>query len=635
MLENIRENSQGAIAKVILGFIILTFAVAGIGGYTGAVDNSVAEVNGEKISQRSFDQAYQAQRSRLEQQFGEMFATLSADPTYMANLRKGVVDNLINEKLIDQNANELAIRVSDEQIKDSIRTMPEFQVNGVFDNNRYLAIINQAGFFQSSDFRDYLRIEMSRRQLSQALVGTEFSLPYQQAQLTALQTQKRDLNVAIIGSEQFKAGIELTEEEITAYYQTNQAMFQNQEKVKVDYVALDVNELAKGITVSDEELNTYYQENIASFRQEEQRRVSHILVELGDDEAASQSQAEEILAKVKQGEDFAELAKAHSADTFSGENGGDLEWLEAGVMEPAFDDAAFALVNVGDSTELVKSSFGYHIIKLTELKAEVTKAFDEVKTELHATVSNNKAQDKFFELQQELARVSFEFPDSLDDAANVVDATVMTSDWLARSGNLTPFDSVAVIDIAFSDLVLNENLNSDVIEVNDDLVMVVRLNDYQAADVKPLVEVKSQIETTLVNQKASDMAQALVTDLLAKFTANEDITAPLSEVSASLVEHKATARFGGSLDNAIVRQAFTLPHPVEGSVSAESVKLANGDLALVQVTAVVAGEETEIPNLAEQKTSQLAQAAYKNYVDSLKAVAKIKQNNTVEATTAY
>ena len=146
MLENIRENSQGVIAKVILGFIILTFAVAGIGGYTSSVDTSVAEVNGEKISQQAFDQAYQAQRNRMAQQFGDMFDTLSADPAYMANFRNGVIGNLINEKLIDQNVRDLAIRISDEDLKKTIRNMPEFQVDGVFDNNRYLAIINPIRF---------------------------------------------------------------------------------------------------------------------------------------------------------------------------------------------------------------------------------------------------------------------------------------------------------------------------------------------------------------------------------------------------------------------------------------------------------------------------------------------------------
>lgn len=191
MLENIRESSQGLTAKIILGLVILTFALAGIGSYTNSVDTSVAEVNGQKITLDAFNKAYQSQRNRMAQQFGEMFETLSADSTYMANFRNGVLDNLINEKLIDQNIGNLAIRVSDNRIKQTIREMPEFQVDGVFDNNRYLAIINQSGFYQSSDFRDYLRVEMTRRQLTQALVATEFNLPYQETMFSVLQNQKK------------------------------------------------------------------------------------------------------------------------------------------------------------------------------------------------------------------------------------------------------------------------------------------------------------------------------------------------------------------------------------------------------------------------------------------------------------
>ncbi|REL27597.1 peptidylprolyl isomerase [Thalassotalea euphylliae] len=634
MLENIRENSQGVIAKVILGFIILTFAVAGIGGYSSSVDTSVAEVNGEKISQQAFDQAYQAQRNRMAQQFGEMFDTLSADPSYMANFRSGVLDNLINEKLIDQSVRDLAIRVSDEDLKKTIREMPEFQVNGAFDNNRYLAIINQSGFFQSSDFRDYLRVELTRRQLSQALVTTEFSLPYQAEQLTALQSQLRDVKYATIAAEQFKAKVEVSEQEISEYYQNNQAMFENQEKVKLEYVALDVAEIAKTVDVSPEEVKTFYQENISEFTKQEQRRVSHILIEAGDDQAAAKQQAEALLARIQAGEDFAELAKAESADTFSGENGGDLEWIEPGVMDEAFDEAAFALT-AGEVSGVVETSFGFHIIKLTELVAEQIQAFADVEQELMARVSNDKAQNQFFELQQELARVAFEFPDSLDDAAGAVNAQVKTSDWLARSGNPAPFDAPSVIDAAFSDLVLSENLNSDVIEVSDGVAMVVRLAEHQAADVKPLTEVSERIKAQLTNEKATAAAQTLVDELVAKYNAGDSIDADLTQVGSQFAEQTDVARFGSAVDTAIVKKAFTLPKPTDGAISAATATLANGDLAIVQVTAVKAGEGAVNPALAEQKANQLAKETYKGYIDSLKADAKISQREAIQETSTF
>lgn len=629
MLENIRENSQGLVAKIILGFIILTFAVAGIGSYTNSVDTSVAEVNGEKISQADFDKAYQNQRNRMAQQFGDMFETLSSDATYMANFRDSVVDSLINQTLVDQASNDMAIRVSDARIKKTIREMKEFQVDGKFDNNRYLALINQAGFYQSSDFRDYLRTEMTRRQLTQSLVATEFSLPYQEQQLTSLQGQTRDIRYATISAKQFEAGAEVSEEEIKEYYLANQSRFENQEQVKVDYIELNVADIAKTIEVTDADISSYYQDNISSFRQEEQRRVSHILVEFGDDKAAAKTQIDAIKSRIDNGENFADLAKQLSADTFSGENGGDLEWLERGVMDTAFDDAAYSLAAVNDVSDVVETEYGYHLIKLTELKAEQVQALADVKDELKEKVSQQKAADKFFELQQEAAQISFEVPDSLEDAANAVGSSVKTSPWLKKFGNTAPFDNAKVLDAAFSDMTLQEQLNSDIIEVNDSVAMILRLNEYQAANTKPLTEVQSEIKTTLIAQKANEKAQALADELLVAFKANEDVSDKLTAVGASFVVKADIARYGSDVDAALAREAFKLPHPKEGSVSATTVALNNGDLTLVEVQAVKAGDTAAQPNFSQQYTQQLAQAAYQNYVNSLREDAKILKRNNI------
>jgi peptidyl-prolyl cis-trans isomerase D len=636
MLEDIREKSQGLTAKIILGLIILTFAVAGVGSYSNSVDTSVATVNGQAISQQAFNKAYQAQRGRMAQQFGEMFDTLSNDANYMANFRQGVLDNLINETLIDQNSEALAIRVSDLRLKETIRTMPEFQVDGSFDNNRYLAIINQAGFFQSSDFRDYLRVEMTRRQLSQALVATEFNLPYQEKLQLTLQNQTRDIRFATISAQQFKAAIALTDEEVNSYYVANQARFENKEQVKVDFISLNVADIAKGINVTDDELSSYYQENLTSFTETAQRRVSHILIEFTDeDEEAAKSQAQTVLTRLEQGEDFAVLAKEVSNDTFSGENGGDLEWLEPGVMEESFDEAALALVTVGDISPLVKTSFGYHVLKLTDYKEESVQAFTDVKTELTAKLSNEQAQDKFFTLQQEMARISFEFPDSLDDAAAEVNVAIQTSPWLLRSGNSAPFDQNKVIEAAFSEMVLQDNMNSDLIEVNDSVVLVLRLNTLQEANVKPLTEVEAQIKDILVNQKATEKAQQTVDLLLADFNAGVDITAQLTALNTSFVSKEKVARYSPDVDQSISRAAFVLPHPVEAAVSASTVALSNGALALVEVTAVGVSEAVANPNLGQQQTSQLAQSAYQSFVNSLKVGAEITRKKVVDPVSAY
>jgi peptidyl-prolyl cis-trans isomerase D len=635
MLEDIRESSQGLTAKIILGFIILTFAVAGIGSYSNSVDTSVADVNGEKISQDEFNKAYQAQRNRMAQQFGDMFETLSADPGYMSNFRQGVLDNLINQKLVDQNSNTLAIRVADERIKDTIRNMTEFQVDGVFDNNRYLALINQSGFYQSSDFRDYLRVEMTRRQLTQALVATEFSLPYQEGIFTALKNQQRDLRFATISAEQFKATIEVTDEEINQYYLANQSRFENQEKVKVNYIALDVNDIAATISLTDADVETYYNDNISRYREDEQRRVAHILVEFGDDEAQAKASAEALLAKVNAGEDFATLAKENSADTFSGENGGDLDWIDAGVMDEAFDNVAFALTGIGSASEVVKTEFGFHIIKLTDYKAEKVQSLDDVREALVIEAKAEKAQDKFFELQQEVARLSFEFPDSLEDAAGAINATIKTSDWLTRGANAEPFNSNSAIDAAFSDIVLSEQLNSDIIEVTDSLAIVLRLNEYQEASVKPLTEVTAQIKDVLVAEKASEKAQEVADELLLAFKSGTDITEQLAAIGATMEIKTAVTRVGSALDASLVREAFKLPRPSEEAVSAATVNLSNGDLAVLEVQAVNIGDAEDSPGLNQQLTQQLAQAAYLSYVESLKTDAEIIRREVAAPTTQY
>ena len=638
MLEDIRESSQGLTAKIILGLIILTFAVAGIGSYTNSVDTSVATVNGEKISQEAFNKAYQAQRNRMVQQFGEMFDTLSNDSNYMANFRQSVLSNLINEKLVDQNAQDLAIRISDERIKETIRNMPEFQMEGAFDNNRYLAVINQAGFFQSSNFRDYLRVEMTRRQLSQALVSTEFNLPYQETLQQNLQNQTRDIRFTTVSAKQFEAGIDVSEEEIKTYYQANQVRFENKEKVKVNFIRLSVDDIAKEIEVSDEDVATYYQDNIANFTQAEQRRVSHILIEFSEGDSESESiaktQAETVLTRLAQGDDFAVLAKELSNDTFSGENGGDLDYIEPGVMGQSFDEAAFAITAIGENTGLVKTSFGYHVIKLTELKPAVVRSLADVKAELHTKVSNEKAQEAFYEQTQEMARVSFEFPDSLDDAANEINGKIETSSWLSRVGNAAPFDNVKVIEAAFSDLVLQDNMNSDIIEVSDTMALVLRLNTYQKANLKPITEVEAQITAILVAQKATEKAHNTIDELLVQFKAGNDITEQLTKNYASFTSKNNVTRYSTDLDQSISREAFVLPHPVAGIISASTVALSNGDLALVEVQAVNVSEAEINPQLTQQQTSQLAQSAYKSYVDSLKVDAKIT-SKTITASTNY
>lgn len=628
MLERIREGSSGVTAKVILGLVIATFVFAGVGSYTNSVDTSAATVNGEKISQQKFDKAYQNYRQRMEQQYGEMFEQLASNDLYMQSMRNNVLEQLINDELIDQHARDLNIKISDQQVKDAIYAMPEFQIDGVFNNDRYLLMIQQFGFYQPSAFRDYLRVDMARRQVMQSVMSTEFSLPYQQDLSVMLINQTRNIRYAAIPSEQFKATVAVSDDEIKEFYDANQPQFATQEQVKVEYISLDIAELAKDVVVEDNDVQAYYDENPGLYSTEERRRVSHILIELGDDETAAEQQANDVLAKINAGEDFATLAAQFSADTFSAENGGDLDFISMGSMDPVFDDAAFALTNENNVSALVRTDFGFHIIKLTDVEEAQVQAFSDVKDEIFAQLKNDKALEVYYSLQTEMADVAFASPDSLDEVASVVNSDPKTSVWLTRGSNAAPFNSPALIDAAFSDVVLLDNMNSDIVEVTpDSLVMVIRLAEHQEATTKPLTDVAEQIKAQLINTKATAAAKEASDAILAKVLAGEDTSVDLTAVDASFVDAKNITRNGNEVGSKIAQQAFLLAHPVEEQISAATTVMVNGDYAVVQLLAVSAGVATEADaRLGEQLAMASAQSAYTGYVESLKANAEITRN---------
>jgi peptidyl-prolyl cis-trans isomerase D len=226
-----------------------------------------------------------------------------------------------------------------------------------------------------------------------------------------------------------------------------------------------------------------------------------------------------------------------------------------------------------------------------------------------------------------MARLSFEFPDSLDDAATAIDSEVQTSDWISRMGNSAPFNDPKIIDTVFSDLIVNEQVNSDIIEVSDSLAIVLRANQYQPANVKPLSEVSDLIKQTLVSQKASDKARILADELLVSFKAGNDILEQLTANGSAFVAKVDVMRQGSDVDSSIVNEAFRLPHPTEGQLSATTLVLNNGDLALIELQTVKSGDTKPNPSFAQQQTQQLAQMSYQSFVETLRAKAEISKRN--------
>ena len=627
MLERIREGSQGPWAMAIIALIVLSFVFAGVSSYVSSSGSSAAaEVNGEPISQQDVERAYQAQRARLEAQFGEGISALFSDENYLRDFRMNVLDRLIADTLIEQKAKELGMRVSDKQIRDAITAMPEFQTEGSFDNERYLMLLRQNGF-QPSDFRDYMRQQMTREQLSRAVQASDFSLPEEVSLAHRLQGQTRNADYLIVDSAPFAASVELSDEEVQAFYDENISRFDTQEKVNLAYVTLAVEDLKADVSVSEEEIEQEYQDNIALYKTTEERRVSHILIEFGDDKGAAKEKAESLLAEVEQGADFAELAEANSADTFSAENGGDLDFITAGMMDPSFDEAAFAISNVGETSEVIETEFGYHIIKLTDMKPVETTPLAEVRDEIEAQLLTDKATDEFFALQSEMANLAFEVPDTLEDVAGAVNGKIKETGLVTASAVPAALNVPAVTSKMFDPDFIAEGLNSDVIELSNDKVVVIRVVGHEPQRTQALDEVRTQILAQLRARKAQEAAAEWADNVVEQVQAGESPELTIGDVTLEWQSKEAIARNSTELPRNLVDTVFTLS--TEEGNNLEVAKLGSGDVGVVRLTAVNMPEalgEEELDSLKQQLMTNYSQANYQSFVDSLRSAADVTVN---------
>ena len=611
----------------IIALIVLSFVFAGVSSYVSSSGSTAAaEVNGEPISQQDVERAYQAQRARLEAQFGEGISALFSDENYLRDFRMNVLDRLIADTLIEQKAKELGMRVSDKQIRDAITAMPEFQTEGSFDNERYLMLLRQNGF-QPSDFRDYMRQQMTREQLSRAVQASDFSLPEEVSLAHRLQGQTRNADYLIVDSAPFAASVELSDEEVQAFYDENISRFDTQEKVNLAYVTLAVEDLKADVSVSEEEIEQEYQDNIALYKTTEERRVSHILIEFGDDKDAAKEKAESLLAEVEQGADFAELAEANSADTFSAENGGDLDFITAGMMDPSFDEAAFAISNVGETSEVIETEFGYHIIKLTDMKPVETTPLAEVRDEIEAQLLTDKATDEFFALQSEMANLAFEVPDTLEDVAGAVNGKIKETGLVTASAVPAALNVPAVTSKMFDPDFIAEGLNSDVIELSNDKVVVIRVVGHEPQRTQALDEVRTQILAQLRARKAQEAAAEWADNVVEQVQAGESPELTIGDVTLEWQSKEAIARNSTELPRNLVDTVFTLS--TEEGNNLEVAKLGSGDVGVVRLTAVNMPEalgEEELDSLKQQLMTNYSQANYQSFVDSLRSAADVTVN---------
>lgn len=625
MLDKMREGSQGPVAKTILVVIILSFALAGVSSYLGGSNVAVAVlVNDQEISQSSVDQAYQNERVRLQEQYGEQFDLLASNPNFAQQVRAQATQGLISEALIAQAINDMGLRVGDEQIKNEIRSMAEFQLDGKFNNEQYLAMLRRASY-TPAQFSQSLKGDLARRQLLQMLVGSEFVLPTEVDLANTLQAQQRVAKVLTVSATDFENADAVTDEAIKDYYQSNSQLLQAPEQVSVNYVLLDGSSLADKVTVTDAEIEAYYDTHQSEYQRAERRKVAHILIQ-GVTEA-SKEKAQAILTELNGGADFATLATEKSDDTYSAKKNGELDWFESGVMDPAFDKASFALTEAAPLSEVVESQFGYHVIKLVAIEANKALPLADVKVRVKSALQQEKTNELYYELHQSLSEVAFESPDNLEEAAGAISAEVQASELFSADNAPQALSNKTVLQTVFGQDFREEGMNSELIELSDNQAIVVRVNEYKEAAVKPLSEVSAQIKHQLTIQKSQQLAKAFVEAVTLKLDNNESIEAQLAEKNLSFSADLTFARYSREYDYQVVQALFKLAKPAEGEVSRHWVTGSTGDYAIIELSKIIETSaddqeaKAQIENMLVRSTSD---ETYQSLVAQLIANADIK-----------
>lgn len=612
MLQVIRDRAQGVFAWIIVGMISIPFALWGINSYFGGGgDNGVAEVDGVKISSYQVQNAYQQQRDRLAQMFGGQIPENIFSEEVM---KKQALQQLIEKEVLVKAATDNGMRIGNQHLAELITSIDAFYVDGKFDQQQYERVLAQQGMSPKL-FENRVRRDLVAAQLSDVAATTEFTLESEVNAQLALQQQQRDIGYMVIAANKYMDDIEVSEEEARGYYESNAPRYMQPEQVKIDYLELKGDAIAATMSVTEEELRQRYETQKLNFRTPEERKASHILITAsGDDETEAQAKAEALLQRISGGENFAELARAESQDPGSARNGGDLGFFGLGVMDPAFEKSTFALQK-GEVSGLVRSAFGFHIIKLEDIRGGETKPYEAVAEELKREMQKELANEIFFDKAEQLASLTYEQPDTLTIAAEQLELKVMSSDYFARSGGTGIAADPKISTAAFSEDVLARGNNSETIELAEDHLVVLRINDHQPEALRPFVEVKPSIENSIKDEKAQAMALEDGSALFAKLQAGDKPVAVAATQKLEWRQRNGLQRDDSELDRTIVQAVFRMPHPAEGGASHQQLTLPNGDQALVSLNGVTQGDVVSADEAIRMETAQRLERANTNVAD--------------------
>ncbi len=626
MLQSIRDNSQSIVAKVIVGLIVVTFALFGVESLVSLTSESdaPATVNGEEISSQELYQATELQRRQLLSQMGE-----NADPALLDDglISSMVLDSLIEQKSLLLAAEDKNLMISDRMIDQMIVNTADFQVDGQFNRNQFEAALRSAGFTPLM-YRDLLRKERVIEQERNAYQLSAFAVPQELERIVALDRQTRDVSYFLLPLTDVMAQVNISEDDVRSEYEAERSSLMTQEQVAVEYILLDKNDLRDDVSVSDDELKAQYDQYLASFQAEEERDVAHILVEVTaeQDDAAAISKVVALQARIKAGETFESLAKSESDDVGSASSGGGLGVNGKGVFSEPFERSMYAL-SVNEVSEPIRTEFGYHLIKVNGISTEEVSSFAELKYQLTDEILDQKVEAIYVERLELMADITFSAGD-LVEPSEVLGLTIVSSKPFDRAGGATDVTRNAkVLSAVFSQDLIQEKLNSALIELDKERTVVARVKTYFEPREQTFEEVSAQLKQQLVQQKASDLLEAKAKDAVVQLNAGGSLGKVAGTAKAET--RVAVSRVASDLPLEVRNLAFSLAKPVEDKAIASRTVLNDGGAAVVLLTKVNTPEITlsdeEVKSMAGFLGTRFGQQEYQALVSQLKSSAEVEK----------
>ncbi|MCW2474755.1 peptidylprolyl isomerase [Candidatus Symbiopectobacterium sp. NZEC151] len=617
MMDNLRAAANNVVLKIILGLIVASFVLTGVGDYLiGGSNDYAAKVNGQEIGRAQFEQAVQNERSRMQEQLGDNFSVLAGNDGYMQQMRQQVLSQLIDEALIDQYARKLGLNISDAQIKQAIFAVPAFQTNNQFDNEKYLDQVRRLGLTPDR-YAELLRKQLVTQQLIQGLGATQFSLPKEIDSLVAQAAQDRVVRTATIDVAAIAKTLNVTDEEIKGYYDSNKSRFIDPEAFKVSYLLLDAARVMDSVKLTDADIAAFYEKNKQEFTQPERKRFSVIQLK-------TEADARAVLDELKNGADFAALAKEKSQDVVSRRNGGDLGWMDANATVDELQQAK--LTEKGQISEPVKSSVGYLIVRLDDIQAAQVKPLSAVRDDIAVRAKREKALDEFFAVQRKVSEAASNDNESLASAEEAAGQKATATAWFSHDQVPTELNFPQVTQAIFGGTLLGDNgapgSNSDVIGVEGDRAIVLRITDHRAETPRPLDQVRDEIVQVLKVQKAQQQANLQAEKILVDLKQGKDDSLKAANLSFSAPETLSSVSQG----NVLAESVFALPVPQKDKVSYGVARDQAGNVVLVALDSVKPHTITD-----EQKaqfTSQVEQSAVTTLFDTL--VSSLRTEATIK-----